>query len=228
MDNKIAGYLYIMVNPRFPEIKIGFAKDVEKRRRQLSTGTPDPFRVYGVCGVLKKLNDNEVRNIIKELNSGLHYNNEFYNMKPQSAFILFENLVKINGLESTLEFNPNKDSFVEELSKSKKVTHKQNDTVFFYIKGSTVKCIIKGDKYVLPVGSKIKEKELSKCDKKLIQPIRQKYQHLIDKNWCITEDIIFDTPSALVKFVLASNQNGWDYIINEDAKSLKEILYKTK
>ena len=47
------GVIYILTNPSFPEyVKIGFAKDLEKRMSQLnrSETIPFAFRAYAVFG----------------------------------------------------------------------------------------------------------------------------------------------------------------------------------
>ena len=52
--NKPNGYIYIMTNPSFPEyVKIGYAKDVKARLRQLnrSESLPFAFRVYATYAV---------------------------------------------------------------------------------------------------------------------------------------------------------------------------------
>ena len=216
-----------MVNPRFDEIKIGFANDVEERRRTLSTGTPDPYHVYATYGTSVRLTDIKVRNIITELNPELHYNNEFFVMTPQSAYVLLENIAAINGLVDNLVFNPQNDEYIDNLPKVKrkkisKNEKKQDGKDVFYIKTMpSVTCVVNQDsdgkfQITLPKGTKIKEKALKECHS-LAQKTRTDYEDSFDnKTFVTTKDIVFDAPAQPVKFVLGSNENGRNYLINKE------------
>lgn len=47
---EVKGYIYILTNPSFPNlVKIGYAKDVERRVKELNRSSciPFSFRIYG-------------------------------------------------------------------------------------------------------------------------------------------------------------------------------------
>lgn len=95
------GYVYIMTNPSFRDdwVKIGFAKDVEKRRRELSgaTGVPLPFEIFAK---MKTEKYQDVEKTLHHMIDGItelriNKNREFFNITPETAFELFRDLAKI-------------------------------------------------------------------------------------------------------------------------------------
>ncbi len=111
----IKGVIYILTNPSFPDyIKIGYAADVEKRLKQLnrSETLPYAFRTYAVYEVENSLTDREVHKLIDSLNpdlraietfDGKERVKEFYAMKPEAAYELFECIAKISGTMDRLK-----------------------------------------------------------------------------------------------------------------------------
>ncbi len=112
---KDAGVIYILTNPSFPDyVKIGYAKDIEKRLTQLNRSEciPYAFRVYAVYHVPKPLQDKELHSIIDNLNPDLRAidtfdgktrTKEFYAMTPEDAYALLESIAKISGTEGKLQ-----------------------------------------------------------------------------------------------------------------------------
>ena len=101
------GYIYILTNPSFEGhdwVKIGYTKDVEKRRKDLSTtALPYEYEVYAYYELPEgvELADKAVHNLIQQLNPGirLNPNREFFDMKPEDAYNLLNCIAKINGCE---------------------------------------------------------------------------------------------------------------------------------
>ncbi len=103
------GVIYILTNPSFPEyVKIGYAKDIEKRLKQLnrSETVPYAFRVYAVYEVDKSMTDKELHKLIDNLNpdlrtietfDGKERVKEFYAMSAEDAYNLLECIAKISG-----------------------------------------------------------------------------------------------------------------------------------
>ena len=91
------GVIYILTNPSFPEyVKIGYAKDLEKRMNQLnrSETIPFAFRAYAVYEVESNLTDLVLHDLIDKLNpdlrsienfDGKERKREFYAMSPEDA-----------------------------------------------------------------------------------------------------------------------------------------------
>lgn len=113
-ENQKGGYIYVLTNPSFNEwIKIGFAKDVDARVRQLNRTecTPFGFRVYATYKVNTELTDKKVHAIIDKLNPDLRSKDtikgkervrEFYAMSPESAYELLYAIAEINGMEKNV------------------------------------------------------------------------------------------------------------------------------
>ena len=109
------GYIYILINPSFPNyVKIGYADNVEDRVSQLNRSecTPFAFRIYATYEVSDRLKDIPVHQIIDQLNPSLRSIDnvegktrvrEFYAMSPEEAYTLLEMIAKINGLEGNLK-----------------------------------------------------------------------------------------------------------------------------
>ena len=113
---EVKGYIYILTNPSFPNlVKIGYAKDVERRVKELNRSSciPFSFRIYGYYRVNTELSDKALHNIIDKINPDLRAiepqegnrkerKREFYEMTPEDAFSILEGIAQIHGLESNL------------------------------------------------------------------------------------------------------------------------------
>lgn len=60
------GYIYIMTNPALKNmVKIGHSKDVEKRRKELSTAAlPYEYEIYATYETAGKLEDKSFTNLL--------------------------------------------------------------------------------------------------------------------------------------------------------------------
>ncbi len=109
------GCIYIFTNPSFEEyVKIGYAKDVQKRLNELnsSSAVPFAFRIYATYEVSSELSDKKVHAILDKLNPDLRSKEtingkerirEFYAMTPEDAYSILEAIAEINGLKSKLK-----------------------------------------------------------------------------------------------------------------------------
>ena len=101
------GFIYIMTNPALRDmVKIGYAADVEKRRKQLSsTGLPYDYEVYATYETSGNLEDLKLHKMIDRLNPDLRVvsNKEFFVMTPQEAYELLENIATISGTMDKLK-----------------------------------------------------------------------------------------------------------------------------
>ncbi|SHE56181.1 GIY-YIG nuclease family protein [Schwartzia succinivorans] len=101
------GFIYIMTNPALRDmVKIGYAADVEKRRKQLSsTGLPYDYEVYATYETSGNLEDLKLHKMIDKLNPDLRVvsNKEFFVMTPQEAYELLENIATISGTMDKLK-----------------------------------------------------------------------------------------------------------------------------
>lgn len=90
-----------MTNPALRDmVKIGYATNVEKRRKQLSTtALPYGYEVYATYETSGKLEDKKLHKMIDNLNPDLRVtsNREFFVMTPQEAFELLEAIATISG-----------------------------------------------------------------------------------------------------------------------------------
>lgn len=101
------GYIYIMTNPALKDmVKIGFAADVEARRRQLSTtALPYEYEIYATYETSGNLEDKKLHRMIDNLNPDLRVssNREFFVMSPQEAYELLEAIATISGTTGKLK-----------------------------------------------------------------------------------------------------------------------------
>ena len=101
------GYIYIMTNPALKDmVKIGFAADVEARRKQLSTtALPYEYEVYATYETSGNLEDKKLHKMIDNLNPDLRVtsNREFFVMSPKEAYELLEAIATISGTKDKLK-----------------------------------------------------------------------------------------------------------------------------
>lgn len=95
------GYIYIMTNQCLNNmVKIGYATDVEERRKQLSTtALPYEYDIYAVYETPGHLEDKKLHKLIDKLNPDLRVskNREFFVMSPEDAYELLEAIAMISG-----------------------------------------------------------------------------------------------------------------------------------
>ena len=101
------GYIYIMTNPALKGmVKIGYAADVEARRKQLSTtALPYEYEVYATYETSGNLEDKKLHRMIDNLNPDLRVtsNREFFVMSPKEAYELLEAIATISGTKTKLK-----------------------------------------------------------------------------------------------------------------------------
>ena len=101
------GYIYIMTNPALKDmVKIGYATDVEARRKQLSTtALPYDYEVYATYETPGNLEDKKLHKLIDNLNPDLRVtkNREFFVMSPEEAYELLETIAIISGTKDKLK-----------------------------------------------------------------------------------------------------------------------------
>ncbi len=101
------GYIYIMTNPALKDmVKIGYATNVEVRRKQLSTtALPYDYEVYATYETSGNLEDKKLHKLIDNLNPDLRVTKtrEFFVMSPEDAFELLESIATISGTKDKLK-----------------------------------------------------------------------------------------------------------------------------
>lgn len=101
------GYIYIFTNSALNGmVKIGFASDVERRRRELSTtALPYEYEVYAIYETNGNLEDKKLHRLIDNLNPDLRVskNREFFIMTPKEAYDLLEAIALISGTQDKLK-----------------------------------------------------------------------------------------------------------------------------
>lgn len=101
------GYIYIMTNPALHNmVKIGYSKDVERRRKELSTtALPYEYEIYATYETKGELEDKKLHHLIDKLNPELRIsaNREFYLMTPEDAYDLLEAIKYISGSDNELK-----------------------------------------------------------------------------------------------------------------------------
>ncbi len=101
------GYIYIMTNPALKDmVKIGYATDVEARRKQLSTtALPYEYEIYATYETSGNLEDKKLHRMIDNLNPDLRVSKsrEFFIMTPEQAYELLEAIATISGTTNKLK-----------------------------------------------------------------------------------------------------------------------------
>ena len=96
-----------MTNPALKDmVKIGYSKDVEKRRKELSTtALPFEYEIYATYETEGKLEDKKLHSLIDKLNPDLRVslNREFYMMSPEDAYDLLAAIKYISGSDNELK-----------------------------------------------------------------------------------------------------------------------------
>lgn len=101
------GYIYVMTNPCLHDmVKIGYASDVEARRKQLSTtALPFEYEIYATYETSGQLEDKKLHELIDTLNPKLRLakNREFFAMSAEKAYRLLEAIAIISGSADKLK-----------------------------------------------------------------------------------------------------------------------------
>jgi hypothetical protein len=101
------GYIYIMTNPALKNmVKIGYATDVEGRRKQLSTtALPYEYEIYATYETSGNLEDKKLHKMIDNLNPDLRIskNREFFVLSPEDAYEILESIAIISGTKDKLK-----------------------------------------------------------------------------------------------------------------------------
>lgn len=101
------GFIYIMTNPALKDmVKIGYATDVESRKKQLSTtALPYEYEIYATYETSGNLEDKKLHKLIDNLNPDLRIskNREFFVLSPEDAYDLLESIAIISGTKDKLK-----------------------------------------------------------------------------------------------------------------------------
>ena len=98
MANDKPGYVYILTNPSFREdwVKIGkSSRPVDVRSKELdNTAVPLPFEIYAT---MKTVKYNEAERLVHKYierftNRRIRNNREFFNVKPEEALEIFDDV----------------------------------------------------------------------------------------------------------------------------------------
>lgn len=152
------GYIYIMTNPCLKDmVKIGYATNVEERRKQLSTtALPYEYEIYATYETSGKLEDKKLHKLIDNLNPDLRVskNREFFVMSAEDAYELLESIATISGSQDKLKRVANVSSKLNTETKKKKPAvnfAKCNIPVgaeLVFIEDPTVKVIVESERKV--------------------------------------------------------------------------------
>lgn len=123
------GYIYIMTNPCLKDmVKIGYATDVEARRKQLSTtALPTDYEIYATYETQGNLEDKKLHKLIDNLNPDLRVskNREFFVMSPEEAYELLESIAIISGSLDKLKRSKIKKSATDTKTKKPPINFKK-------------------------------------------------------------------------------------------------------
>ena len=149
------GYIYIMTNSCLHDmVKIGFATDVEERRKQLSTtALPCEYEIYATYETCGNIEDKKLHKLIDNLNPDLRIskNREFFIMSAEAAYELLESIAFISGTTDKLcrrsKASTNKRSSREPINFAKCEIPVGSELVF--IEDPSIRVIVESDRKVL-------------------------------------------------------------------------------
>ena len=147
------GYIYIMTNPCLHGmVKIGYATDVESRRKQLSTtALPYEYEIYATYETSGKLEDKKLHKLIDSLNPDLRVtsNREFFVMKAEDAFELLESIALISGTKDKLKKVAVSNNATAQVVKKPAVNFRECNipigSELVYVDDSTIRVIVVDD-----------------------------------------------------------------------------------
>ena len=94
----------------------------------------------------------------------------------------------------------------------------------FFLKrrGAEAVGVLTSEGFVVFKGGKLNSKPTPSCPE-WIKKLREEYAARISKNFILTEDIVFNSPSAAAGFCVFGSENGRTAWKNESKKTLKEL-----
>ncbi|WP_295811181.1 GIY-YIG nuclease family protein [uncultured Victivallis sp.] len=97
-------------------------------------------------------------------------------------------------------------------------------TTRFFLKkrGAEASGVLTSEGFVVLKGSKLNSKSTQSCPDWL-KKLRMEYSNRISKDFILTEDIVFNSPSAAAGFCVFGAENGRTAWKNESKKTLKEL-----
>lgn len=151
------GYIYIMTNPCLQNmVKIGYATDVEERRKHLSTtALPYEYEVYATYETSGNLEDKKLHKLIDNLNPELRVskNREFFVMSAIEAYELLEAIAIISGSQDKLQKTKRVDSSTIQKIKKPAINFTKcgipigSELVF--VENDTIKVVVESDRKVV-------------------------------------------------------------------------------
>ena len=136
-------------------VKIGYSKDVEKRRKELSTtALPFEYEIYATYETSGKLEDKLLHKLIDNLNPDLRVtkNREFFVLSTTDAYELLEAIATISGTQDKLQ--KAKGTITQPIQKTKKPAINfakcgiPVGAELVFIEDNSVKVIVESDKKV--------------------------------------------------------------------------------
>ena len=108
------GYIYILTNPDYTDIKVGYAKNVQQRLATLnrSTSLRSPFELYATYEVDTELADKDLHVILDTLNPDLRKKDivngktrvrEFFSVSPEQMLDILRAIAKMHGREDKIQ-----------------------------------------------------------------------------------------------------------------------------
>lgn len=234
--------IYIMTNETFSGhnwVKIGYAKDPEKRRKQLSTtNIPYPYKIYATYEIPESehLGDKVLHKLITNLNPNLRLteNREFFEMTPEQAYELLRALAIIHNREDKLV--PYGEKPIGKSQKETPQKQKPNpkadldagfDEFIVHVDGEEAVLTINIDSYVLKAGSPVRINHDNKNPQKKAQEedlasgvLREGENGIAH----LTKDKVFPASSTASKYVCGYSCSGNITWRTRDGILLKDYL----
>ena len=218
-------------------IKIGYSSDPERRRKDLShqSGVAADYELYATYEIPVKLADKDVHKLIQTLNPELRYNpsKEFFIMKPEDAYKVFEVFANIHDRKSFLVKyfngqpilpeidNGELDTCIEDVEKKNDVEVK-NIMVYCKSKDANASGIYNGTNIIVKKGSVISKNTAPSFPERYSEIRNELINNGSIDNYRFTKDVELN-PSRASTIILGRSSNGNTDWKTEDGVKLKNL-----
>lgn len=250
-------FIYVLTNETFSGhdwVKIGYATDVERRRKELSTtALPFPYEIYATYEIppTSHVADKVLHKLITQLNPGLRLakNREFFEMKPEAAYDLLHALAVIHDCEDKLvRYKDGKPivttSSCPTTSAPASVVTKPigaapsalpqlkdyHDSFHIDIPGGHAEMTVDSGAFVVKVGSvvRLRSDPLNPQRKHQLEDLADGTLKQTGADYAsLTVDKAFKSPSSAASYINARSNDGWKTWKDKNGRAMETVVQRS-
>ena len=242
-------FIYVLTNQTFNGhnwVKIGYAADVERRRKELSTtALPYPYEIYATyeIPVTSGIADKVLHKLITQLNPALRLakNREFFEMSPEAAYDLLHALAVIHNCEEKLVRYKHGKPLVSTVpspaapspsapaaASALPLLKDCHDAFHIDLPCGRAEMTADSGSFVIKAGSviRLRFEDLNPMRKRHDEDLKN---HILHKNGdyaILTIDKSFTSPSAAGQYVTARSTDGWKTWKAPNGKPMEAVVQR--